>query len=340
MVLPGGNIDCKGVARGKCTECQQCDQFLIKDEDVKCSYCGHPPVSHVNLEQQDLVVQQTEKEFEVELIETTPFPDHLMIEPGTIDVKARLFPGYTDIGATQGVIMAGFFCIMLIVMILFILTFGLIMLILIPIMLVLIIGARFSVGCCNSNPNDLTLTFDNDKQTMTGPVYGTIPYSQISFSAYFKTPATVFFEIRLHDVAYVEKRNCLLKRLTLAIADDDPKYVIMPLNNNAIQLKELVESLAAFTGISYQPPLFSWDSIQMLMSRRIGRYHHRRHSSFNHPSMGFNHPSMHHPSGFNHPSMHHPSAFNRPSMHHPSAFNRPSIHRPSGFHSTYQHGRR
>ena len=117
MVLPGGNIDCKGVARGKCTECQQCDQFLIKDEDVKCSYCGHPPVSHVNLE------QPTVNEFEVELIEATPFPEHLVTaepapisarlvatESGTINVKARLFPGYTDVAAVHSTYLAVLFC--------------------------------------------------------------------------------------------------------------------------------------------------------------------------------------------------------------------------------------
>ena len=283
MVLPGGNIDCKGVARGKCTECQLCDQFLIKDEDVKCSYCGHPPTSHMNLEQG--------KEFEVELSESTPFPDHLTAEPaplssresGAINVRARLFSGYADAAKVQRTTLAVFFCVTITLMCLVLITFGLIVLILLPIVLVIIIGVLICTVCRDPNPNNITLTFDNDKQTMTGPTYGTIPYSQISFSTYFLNPATVFFEVRVRNVQYVDERNCMKKRFTLEIGEDDPKYIIKPLNNNAIQLKEVVESLAAFTGIPYQPPAVAWDTMQILintdLARRaaIRRRRHHRH---------------------------------------------------------------
>ena len=264
MVLEG-NIDCKGVARGRCTECQQCDQFLIRDHDIKCSYCGHPPASHLNLEE-----QPTKQGYEVEL---TPFPDNTASEPGTISVKARLFPGYADPTKVQSVGC----CLIIIIMVLIFITFGLIMLIILPIIIV----AMMCIVCFNlSNPNDITLTFDNDKQTLTGPVYGTIPYSKIAFSTYFKNPATVFFEIRLSNIEYVEKRNCFLKCFTDDInPNEDPKYVILPLNSNAIQLKEIVESLAAFTKIPYEPPPVAWDTIQILVNTELARRaaRNRRH---------------------------------------------------------------
>ena len=41
-------VDKRGVLRGPCTACQECEEFT--SNSILCEYCGHTPVQHVNLE--------------------------------------------------------------------------------------------------------------------------------------------------------------------------------------------------------------------------------------------------------------------------------------------------
>ena len=40
------NNDQRGVARGSCTNCDQCDQFLAEKGTAKCGYCLCAPTQH------------------------------------------------------------------------------------------------------------------------------------------------------------------------------------------------------------------------------------------------------------------------------------------------------
>lgn len=39
-------IDKRGVSRGKCTECNECEEYETSGSSVLCEYCGHRPVQH------------------------------------------------------------------------------------------------------------------------------------------------------------------------------------------------------------------------------------------------------------------------------------------------------
>lgn len=39
-------IDKRGVSRGKCTQCNECEEYETSSSSVLCEYCGHRPVQH------------------------------------------------------------------------------------------------------------------------------------------------------------------------------------------------------------------------------------------------------------------------------------------------------
>ena len=39
-------IDKRGVSRGKCTECNECDEYETSGSNILCEYCRHRPVQH------------------------------------------------------------------------------------------------------------------------------------------------------------------------------------------------------------------------------------------------------------------------------------------------------
>ena len=39
-------IDKRGVSRGKCTECNECDEYETSGSNILCEYCGRRPVQH------------------------------------------------------------------------------------------------------------------------------------------------------------------------------------------------------------------------------------------------------------------------------------------------------
>lgn len=40
--------DKRGIDRGKCTECEDCDEFETASQNaILCDYCGHRPVKHI-----------------------------------------------------------------------------------------------------------------------------------------------------------------------------------------------------------------------------------------------------------------------------------------------------
>lgn len=39
-------IDKRGVSRGKCTQCNECEEYETSSSTVLCEYCGHRPVQH------------------------------------------------------------------------------------------------------------------------------------------------------------------------------------------------------------------------------------------------------------------------------------------------------
>ena len=44
--------DIKGIVRGKCNSCDECDEYLPPQEgqqSVRCDYCNHTPAEHVKI---------------------------------------------------------------------------------------------------------------------------------------------------------------------------------------------------------------------------------------------------------------------------------------------------
>ena len=39
-------IDKRGVSRGKCAQCNECEEYETSSSSVLCKYCGHRPVQH------------------------------------------------------------------------------------------------------------------------------------------------------------------------------------------------------------------------------------------------------------------------------------------------------
>ena len=38
--------DSRGVYRGRCKTCKECDEFVLESDSIKCAYCGHSPGQH------------------------------------------------------------------------------------------------------------------------------------------------------------------------------------------------------------------------------------------------------------------------------------------------------
>ena len=43
--------DKRGVLRGKCTKCSECEEFETTSNAMLCEYCGHRPVEHLAIEE-------------------------------------------------------------------------------------------------------------------------------------------------------------------------------------------------------------------------------------------------------------------------------------------------
>lgn len=38
--------DSRGVWRGRCKACDECDEFTLENGSIRCAYCCHSPVQH------------------------------------------------------------------------------------------------------------------------------------------------------------------------------------------------------------------------------------------------------------------------------------------------------
>lgn len=45
------SIDCRGVKRGKCLNCDSCDEFMTENGSIKCAYCNCVPGGHEKSEE-------------------------------------------------------------------------------------------------------------------------------------------------------------------------------------------------------------------------------------------------------------------------------------------------
>ena len=237
----GNNVDCKGISRGRCTECE-CDGFLTGN-DVSCSYCSHSPVSHINLEHQIV------EEIAIEVAQTLKF----IKAPGSITVIGRVYPGELN----QINMMICFVILMITFAVLFMLTFGLILIMLIPVVVVVMVCIMIVHGPTNGPRNNTALTFDNDREVLIGPLYGTIPYSQISLYSYYgRTFSVQQFKIYLNGVKYIDSRGFFARKFTTIDTNTAPNYVIFAeYRGGVVELKKTIDEVVMFTGLPHSESL-------------------------------------------------------------------------------------
>lgn len=65
-------LDKRGVSRGKCTECNDCEEYETSGLSILCEYCGHRPVQHEVINQ--ISTSETRIGSELEPPEKRPKP--------------------------------------------------------------------------------------------------------------------------------------------------------------------------------------------------------------------------------------------------------------------------
>lgn len=258
----GDQVDARGVSRGQCSLCD-CLLFEL-GADGCCSYCLHPAPGHVN---RGAPVDDHDPVPVPGPLPTLATSDNDHLENGTLSVRTIEF-----FVLNQEKLLCWLVALVLVVSLLFVLTLGLIIIVLLPIFL----AFWFWFVCCLLfGYTTHVLVFDNEQKLMFSDLYEPIRYEQLSV-AVIRFPTRIAIYAKDIPPAEFTGRCVSLQRYFLhRRVAASPKFMITlgMKNQNVPLFKEEFYRIVNLTKIAHTEPAISWEAIQADATRRISSAH-------------------------------------------------------------------
>ena len=184
---------------------------------------------------------------------------------GSRSFVVKRFQGTPDASRGLGLL----FCLLCCVIVLFVITFGLFLFCLLPIVVVILL--------CNNRSYEETITFNNDTCELQSQSFPSVRYEGVRIQAQFvPKSSSVVVHIFMDALEPAPVHQGFWSFFMLPPTSKDPKFEVPLVDLDVFALRETMHQISSFSGIASSEPSLPWEQIQVIVSNMasMSRHHH------------------------------------------------------------------